>query len=147
MAIEPLGNIMSVQAQPVQRVTVERPVENSTEASQQSVEQVVDAKTPAVVKAKETDGQQDNKQDQNAQAQAQQQQPSEEQLKKVIEQINKKANNSEVQFGIHEKTNRITIKIIDKETKETIKELPPEKTLDMIAKAWELAGIMVDERR
>jgi flagellar protein FlaG len=28
-----------------------------------------------------------------------------------------------------------------------IKELPPEKTLDMIAKVWELAGLMVDEKR
>ena len=55
--------------------------------------------------------------------------------------------NSELQFGIHELTNRVTIKIIDKDTKEVIKELPPEKTLDLIAKAWELAGIMVDERR
>ena len=32
-------------------------------------------------------------------------------------------------------------------TKETIKELPPEKTLDMIAKVWEMAGSMVDEKR
>ena len=29
----------------------------------------------------------------------------------------------------------------------TIKELPPEKTLDMIAKVWEMAGILVDEKR
>ena len=35
----------------------------------------------------------------------------------------------------------------EKETKEVIKELPPEKTLDMIAKAWELAGLLVDEKR
>ena len=28
-----------------------------------------------------------------------------------------------------------------------IKELPPEKTLDMIAKVWEMAGILVDEKR
>ncbi|MCI5740451.1 MAG: flagellar protein FlaG [Lachnospiraceae bacterium] len=70
-----------------------------------------------------------------------------ENLKKTIEQINKKAANSEAVFGIHEETNRITIKIVDKKTKEVIKEFPPEKTLDMIAKAWELAGIMVDEKR
>ena len=55
--------------------------------------------------------------------------------------------NSEAIFGIHEKTNRVTIKLVDKETKEVIKELPPEKTLDMIAKAWELAGLLVDEKR
>lgn len=70
-----------------------------------------------------------------------------ENLKKTIEQINKKAANSEAVFGIHEETNRVTIKIVDKQTKEVIKEFPPEKTLDMIAKAWELAGIMVDEKR
>ncbi len=70
-----------------------------------------------------------------------------ERVKKAISEMSKKMfNNSEAVFGIHEDTNRITIKIVDKTTKETIKELPPEKTLDMIAKAWELAGLMVDER-
>ena len=47
----------------------------------------------------------------------------------------------------NEKTNRVTIKIVDKKTKEVIKEFPPEKTLDMIAKVWEMAGLMVDEKR
>jgi flagellar protein FlaG len=69
------------------------------------------------------------------------------QIKKAIEDINKKATGSEAIFGIHEATNRVTIKIVDKETKEVIKELPPEKTLDMIAKVWEMAGILVDEKR
>ena len=76
-----------------------------------------------------------------------QQMPSNAQLKKAVEEINKKANNSEAVFGVHEDTNRITIKIIDKESKEVIKEFPPEKTLDMIAKVWEMAGLMVDEKR
>lgn len=70
-----------------------------------------------------------------------------ENIKKAVEQINKKSSNSEAIFGIHEKTNRVTIKIVDKTTKEVIKEFPPEETLDMIAKAWELAGILVDEKR
>ena len=69
------------------------------------------------------------------------------QIKKAIEDINKKAYNSEAIFGIHEETNRITIKIVDRSTKEVIKELPPEKTLDMIAKVWEMAGLLVDEKR
>lgn len=68
-------------------------------------------------------------------------------IKRAVEQINKKAKNSEAVFGIHDATNRVTIKIVDKETKEVIKEFPPEETLDMIAKAWELAGLMVDEKR
>lgn len=70
-----------------------------------------------------------------------------EKIKKAVEDINRKAVNSEAVFGIHEGTNRVTIKIVDKKTKEIIKEFPPEKTLDMIAKAWEMAGLMVDEKR
>ena len=79
-----------------------------------------------------------------------QQQTNNEQLRKAVDDINKRMitnQNSELQFGIHEGTHRVTIKVIDRETKKVIKELPPEKTLDMVAKAWELAGIMVDERR
>lgn len=67
-------------------------------------------------------------------------------LKKAVEEINKNAKNSEVVFGIHEATNRMTIKIVDKDSREVIKEYPPEKTLDMIAKVWELAGLLVDEK-
>lgn len=68
-------------------------------------------------------------------------------LKKAVEEINKKNTNSEAIFGIHEATNRVTIKIVDKESREVLKEYPPEKTLDMIAKVWELAGLLVDEKR
>ncbi len=74
-------------------------------------------------------------------------QASNEQIRQAVDTINKNAHNEEAVFGIHEATNRVTIKIIDKDTKEVIKEFPPEKTLDMIAKVWEMAGIMVDERR
>lgn len=69
-----------------------------------------------------------------------------EQLKKAVSDLNKQMPNSEAIFGIHEETNRVTIKIVDKSTKEVIKEYPPEETLDMIAKVWEIAGILVDEK-
>jgi len=68
-------------------------------------------------------------------------------VKRAVEEINKKAKNSEAIFGVHDETNRVTIKIVDKETKEVLKEFPPEQTLDMIAKVWEMAGLLVDERR
>ncbi len=67
-------------------------------------------------------------------------------LKRAVEEMNKKAANSEAVFGVHDSTNRVTIKIVDKKTKEVLKEYPPEKTLDMIAKVWELAGLLVDEK-
>lgn len=70
-----------------------------------------------------------------------------EKIKKVVDEINKQNRNSEAIFGIHDATNRVTIKIVDKDTREVIKEYPPEKTLDMIAKVWEMAGLMVDEKR
>ena len=68
------------------------------------------------------------------------------QRQKAVNDLNKQMKNSEAIFGIHDKTNRVTIKIIDKTTKEVIKEYPPEETLDMIAKVWEIAGILVDEK-
>ena len=55
--------------------------------------------------------------------------------------------NTIAEFGYNEPTNRITIKIKDKDTDEVIKEIPSEKALEMLAKAWELAGILVDEKR
>ncbi len=73
-------------------------------------------------------------------------QPSKDTVKQTLSDINKKLNTTECVWGVDDATDRITIKIVDKETKDVIKELPPEKTLEMIAKAWELAGILVDEK-
>lgn len=56
-------------------------------------------------------------------------------------------NNTHLQFRIHEKTKDVMVKIINDESGEVLKEIPPEKMLDMIAKLWEIAGILVDEKR
>lgn len=138
MALEPLGSVMSYQpqmAQPVaQKVTaVEAPAAEFTDGAAQVETQMPEQGNIVITPAQ-------NGNEQNAQQQN-------EQIRKAVEQINKKMENSSAVFGYHEATNRITIKIVDKETKEVIKEFPPEKTLDMIAKAWELAGILVDEKR
>lgn len=143
MAIEPLGSVMSYQAQTVQPVAPKAAVDKTaaefTEGSALNNSVVIDNTTPIVSQVTEGGEQKGNQQNGN--------QPQNEQLRKAVEQLNKKMNNSEAIYGIHEGTNRITIKIVDKETKETIKELPPEKTLDMIVKVWELAGMLVDEKR
>lgn len=68
-------------------------------------------------------------------------------IRAAVDKINKSIPNTEVVFGIHDKTNRVMIKIIDKDSKKVIREYPPEKTLDIIAKVWEMAGILVDEKR
>lgn len=137
MAIEPLGSIMTVQA--TTKVEPVQPVSGSTEANPQ-VEKI--APDPTTVVVTKSDGKQDGSSNE-----AQNQQPSNEQIKQAVEKLNKSMTNSEAVFGIHEATQRITIKIVDKESKKVIKELPPEKTLDMIAKVWEMAGLLVDEKR
>lgn len=139
MAIEPLGSIMSVQAQgTVQSRPVASQVQTNVTVDTQPVE--------AVEKVQPTQQTQNQGTETNPNA-AQDQQATNEQIKRAVEQLNKNMPHSEAIFGIHDATNRVTIKIVDKETKEIIKELPPEKTLDMIAKVWELAGILIDERR
>ncbi|KMT21693.1 flagellar protein FlaG [Clostridium cylindrosporum] len=51
-----------------------------------------------------------------------------------------------LKFEIHGKTNEIMIKIIQSETGEVIKELPPEKLVDMIAEICEMAGLFIDKK-
>jgi len=73
---------------------------------------------------------------------------SEAEVIKAIERANEafRVVNTRFEFSIHEGTKEIMVKIIDEETNEVIREIPPEKILDLIAKIWELAGILVDER-
>ena len=139
MALEPINSIMTMQAQSVQ------PASNNAKTAMEYTDvsiaenaPKVDNTTKVVENASEKDADY-NREEQQA--------PSKERLHKAVEELNKKMSNSEAIFGIHEETNRVTIKIVDKESKKVIKELPPEKTLDMIAKVWEIAGLLVDERR
>lgn len=143
MTIEPISSMMTVQAQgsAPQKVQPPAPAEKAEEMNSnvQAVEKV-DQTTNVVESAKEKGQSGNNEQGKDSQA-------TTEQIRKAVEQLNKRIGNSEAIFGIHEATNRVTIKLVDKDTKEVIKELPPEKTLDMIARVWDMAGILVDEKR
>lgn len=140
MAIEPLGSIMTIQAQTVQKTAEGKPaVENMDVSAPDTM--VVDATTMPVTKVENKDGQNANPDTKE------QKQTTNEKIRKAVEQLNRSMPHSEAVFGIHDDTNRLMIKIVDKDTKEVIKEFPPEETLDMIAKVWELAGILVDEKR
>ena len=67
----------------------------------------------------------------------------------TIERANKAIDGArtEFKFSIHKQTHEIMIKVLDKDSGKVIREIPPEKTLDMVAKMWEMAGIIVDEKR
>lgn len=154
MAIEPLSSAMTYQAQGAVKPQAVAPVNMEVPEDGQTIN--VDETTASVTRPETEDNRNDgsegngSQQQQSAKnVQQSQQKVVTDQLKKAIAEMNKKINNSneEAVFGVHEETNRVMIKIVDKDTKEVIKEFPPEKTLDMIAKVWEVAGILVDEKR
>jgi len=70
-------------------------------------------------------------------------------IKNAIERANRAISgyNRRFEYSVHEKTNEIMIKVIDNDTNEVIREIPPEKILDLIAGLMEIAGLIVDERR
>lgn len=74
-------------------------------------------------------------------------------IKAAVDDLNKTVkqaspmHHTQLSFKYHEDTNRISITVTDSDTDEVIREIPPEKTLDMLARAWEMAGLLVDERR
>jgi len=49
-------------------------------------------------------------------------------------------------YGVHEATNRITVRVYDDESGEIIRELPPESRLDTLAKVLEMSGLILDDR-
>lgn len=152
-------NILQVQQmQQVQPIQKEREggVDTAGNAADQLAQEVETVKqTTNVAPYSQEDGYDDSQNQENAsqlqhalEVADEQNEKNNEKISKAIANINQKMTaNTEAVFGFHDKTNRVTIKIVDKDTKKVVKEFPPEKTLDMIAKAWELAGIMVDERK
>lgn len=67
----------------------------------------------------------------------------------TVSQVNKRLKpvNTEIQYSYHEATKQISFKVLNKETGEIIREIPSEKVLDMLEKMWEMAGILIDEKR
>ena len=68
-------------------------------------------------------------------------------IKSTVSNINKISDSAMLQYGFHDATNRVVIKVVDKTTKKVIKEYPSEELLDMVAKVMEQAGLLVDEKR
>jgi len=72
----------------------------------------------------------------------------EDQLIKALDKANKSMQPFDRRFerSIHEKTNTLMVKVIDSTTGDVIRELPPEKLLDMVANMLEVAGILIDKK-
>lgn len=65
----------------------------------------------------------------------------------AISKANSRLSKTRCEYSYDEVTRRVSIKVFDKESEELIREVPPEKSLEMLRKMWELAGIVVDEKR
>ncbi|MEW6540701.1 MAG: flagellar protein FlaG [Bacillota bacterium] len=73
----------------------------------------------------------------------------EQELATAVESVNRAlyARNRSFDFSVHEPTKEIIVRVMNTETNEVVKEIPPEDILDLVAKLWEMAGLFVDERR
>ena len=69
-------------------------------------------------------------------------------VEKAIEDANKLlyATKKKLAYTTHEKTNRLMVTVVNVDTEEVIREIPPEKLLDAYAQMLELAGLLVDKR-
>lgn len=144
---------MSVEAisgaiyQDTAKVTAKPRVETSTgqgiNAASINVTELPGASKVAITNSteKEQNNGQNNRQKDGA--------PSEQQIKDAISKANNqlKAHRTRCEFSYHEASKRVSIKVLDDETQEVIREIPPEQTLEMVEKMWEMAGLLVDEKR
>ncbi len=69
-------------------------------------------------------------------------------VQEAVDEINKALHymNERLEFSVHEETNRIIVRVLDRETEEVLREIPPEQILDLVAKLQELVGLLVDKR-
>lgn len=76
-------------------------------------------------------------------------QQKEHEIIQAIERANKhiRTYDRRLEFSIHDLTKQIMVKVINTEDDTVIREIPSEKVLDMVAHMWEVAGILVDEKR
>ncbi|WLR49259.1 flagellar protein FlaG [Halobacillus litoralis] len=71
-----------------------------------------------------------------------------ENLKQAAEDMNVffKAVNTSLRFQFHDKLEEYYVTIVDSDTEEIVKEIPPKKLLDMYASIAERLGFIVDEK-
>lgn len=69
-------------------------------------------------------------------------------LRELIDSLNKILEKFYIQarFSVHETTKDIMVRIMNVQTNKLIREIPPKKILDMVAKMMELVGLLFDEK-
>lgn len=72
-----------------------------------------------------------------------------EEIQKMVDELNDRLDSTDqtIKYEVHDKTNTVMIRIVNKETDEVIREVPKESDLDALADVLEKAGMMFDEKR
>ncbi|GAB2490544.1 hypothetical protein GCM10008929_13410 [Alkalibacterium psychrotolerans] len=72
--------------------------------------------------------------------------PSKDQVQKLADEAQSVLQrvNAQLTFKVHEGTGRTLVQVVEKDSKEVLREIPPEKMLDVIAGIWQWSGIAVD---
>ncbi|MCP4137828.1 MAG: flagellar protein FlaG [bacterium] len=73
--------------------------------------------------------------------------PSTNDIMEVVDKLNLSANNfsERVLFSYNEKLNRVIVKIIDSETEEVVREIPPKAAMKLYEQIQEHLGLIFDE--
>jgi len=68
-------------------------------------------------------------------------------LEQAVEQLNNtmQAYSTKLHFEIHEKSDEIMVKVLNSEDDSVVREIPPEKILDMVAYFKEMLGLIIDK--
>lgn len=73
---------------------------------------------------------------------------SKEKLQQAVNTVNEffEINHTASKFVLHEELNRYFVQLVNTETEEVVKEIPPKKLLDAFYEMQKLVGMIVDEK-
>lgn len=89
----------------------------------------------------------DKKEEQGENSPGKEKEPAQSSINAAISVLNSQIAKTHCAYAYDEVTRRVSIKVYDDETDELIREVPPEKSLEALKKMWEIAGIIIDEKR
>lgn len=68
-------------------------------------------------------------------------------LHEEVARLNETADlyNIGLRFSIHEETARVVVQVYDRKNNEVIRQIPPEKVLNLVAQIQQMIGLLLDE--
>lgn len=89
-----------------------------------------------------------NTEEQQIPSQSNEQEVSKEKLQQAVDSVNEifEINHSELKFVFHEGLEQYFVQLVNSDTEEVVREIPPKKLLDVFYEMQKLVGMMVDEK-